>query len=90
MYRKLDIVYRELYISSMTTNDGVQNHVRHHRRLLEWTQEALAERVGVTRQTIISIEGGKYNPSVGLALRLAQAFGVTVEALFQIDGGDSS
>lgn len=44
--------------------------------------------MGVTRQTIISIEGGKYNPSVGLALRLAEAFGVPVEELFQIDRGE--
>jgi len=71
----------------MTTNDGVRNHVRRIRRSREWTQEALADRVGVTRQTIISIEGGKYNPSVGLALRLAEAFGVPVEEIFQIDTG---
>ena len=49
------------------------------------TQEELADRVGVTRQTIISIEKGRYNPSVGLALRLAGAFRVSVEDLFQID-----
>lgn len=48
------------------------------------TQQDLAERVGVTRQTILSIERGKYNPSVGLALRLARAFGVAVEVLFEI------
>jgi putative transcriptional regulator len=48
------------------------------------TQEELASRVGVTRQTIISIEAGKYNPSVGLALRLAAAFGVPVERLFEL------
>ncbi|MEJ2204669.1 MAG: helix-turn-helix transcriptional regulator [Gemmatimonadota bacterium] len=72
----------------MSTNDGVRNHVRRHRRLRELTQQDLAARVGVTRQTIISIEGGKYNPSVGLALRLAEAFGVPVEELFQIDRGE--
>jgi putative transcriptional regulator len=67
----------------------VRNHVRHHRRRVDgMTQEKLAERVGVTRQTIISIEAGKYNPSVGLALRLAAAFGVPVEELFQLTGGD--
>jgi putative transcriptional regulator len=49
------------------------------------TQQELAERVGVTRQTILSIEKGKYNPSVGLALRLAEVFGVAVETLFEID-----
>jgi putative transcriptional regulator len=49
------------------------------------TQQELADRVGVTRQTILSIERGQYNPSVGLALRLAESFGVPVEALFEID-----
>jgi len=49
------------------------------------TQQELADRVGVTRQTILSIEGGRYNPSIGLALLLAETFGVPVEALFEID-----
>ena len=47
--------------------------------------QELADRVGVTRQTILSIEGGRYNPSVGLALLLAETFGVPVEALFELD-----
>jgi putative transcriptional regulator len=63
----------------------VWNHVRFYRRQADgMTQEELADRVGVTRQTIISIEAGKYNPSVGLALRLAGAFGVRVEELFEL------
>jgi putative transcriptional regulator len=45
----------------------------------------LADRVGVTRQTIYSIERGRYNPSVGLALRIGETFGVSVETLFEID-----
>jgi putative transcriptional regulator len=48
----------------------------------EMTQQSLAERVGVTRQTIIAIEGGKYTPSLDLAFRLARAFNVGVEELF--------
>lgn len=69
--------------------DQVRNHVRRHRRQLhDMTQQELAERVGVTRQTILSIEGGRYNPSVGLALRIAETFGVPVEALFEIDRGE--
>ena len=72
----------------MTSNDGVRNHVRRHRRQLhDMTQQELAERVGVTRQTILSIERGRYNPSIGLALRLADTFGVPVEALFELDRG---
>lgn len=48
------------------------------------TQEDLAVAVGVTRQTIISIEKGNYTPSVLLALKLAQYFGVSVEKVFSI------
>ena len=50
----------------------------------EMTQEELASKVGVSRQTIIAIERGKYNPSVGLALRIARAFGVRVEDVFAL------
>lgn len=49
------------------------------------TQQELAERVGVTRQTISSIEKGKYAPSIGLALLLAETLGVTVEAIFRLE-----
>jgi putative transcriptional regulator len=51
----------------------------------EMTQQKLAERVGVTRQTIISLEAGKYVPSLLLAFRLASAFGVRVEDVFQYE-----
>ena len=51
----------------------------------EMTQEELANRVGVTRQTIIALEAGKYVPSLGLAFRIARAFGVTVEEVFQYE-----
>jgi putative transcriptional regulator len=49
----------------------------------EMTQQELAERVGVTRQTIIAIEGEKYAPSLELAFRLAGAFGKPLEDVFQ-------
>ena len=49
------------------------------------TQQDLADAVGVTRQTIIAIEKGKYDPSVGLALKLAQVFEIPLEALFELD-----
>jgi putative transcriptional regulator len=48
------------------------------------TQQELADRVGVTRQTIISIEKGNYRPSVELALRLARVFAVPVERVFEL------
>ena len=52
----------------------------------EMTQEALAQRVGVSRQTIIALESGKYAPSLVLAFRIARAFGVNVEDVFQFAG----
>ena len=58
---------------------------RHRRQLHDMTQQELADRVGVTRQTILSIEKGRYSPSVGLAIRIAETFGVPVEALFEIE-----
>ena len=71
----------------MRPRHEIRNHVRRHRRQLhDMTQQELANRVGVTRQTILSIERGRYNPSVGLALRLAETFGVAVEVLFEIEG----
>ena len=49
----------------------------------EMTQQDLADRAGVTRQTIIAVEAGKYVPSLALAFRLANAFGVGIEDVFQ-------
>lgn len=48
----------------------------------EMTQETLAQACGVTRQTIIALEAGKYAPSLELAFRIARAFGVGVEEVF--------
>jgi putative transcriptional regulator len=53
----------------------------------EMTQQELAQRVGVTRQTIIALEAGKYLPSLLLAFRLAQSFGVGIEGVFQYHEG---
>ena len=72
----------------MGSRGEVRNEVRRHRRRLDLTQEDLADRAGVTRQTIISIAGGRYNPSVALARRLSETLGVPVEALFQLIRGE--
>lgn len=60
----------------------VENDVRTQRAAKSWTQQDLADAVGVSRQSIISIEQGRYVPSLPLALQLAQVFGCSVEALF--------
>lgn len=49
----------------------------------EMTQQALADTVGVTRQTIIAIEKGRYSPSLEVAFRVAAAFGVSLDEVFQ-------
>jgi len=55
----------------------------------EMTQKELAARAGVTRQTIIAIEAGKYAPSLPLAFRIARAFHTSVEDVFQYQGDGS-
>lgn len=60
----------------------MQNRLRELREQHELTQEDLAVRVGVSRQTIISLEKGKYNPSIFLAYKLARAFNLSIEEVF--------
>lgn len=62
--------------------------VRERRKELRITQAELAERVGVSRQTVIAVEQGNYAPSVYLALRIARALGGTVEEFFGQETGD--
>jgi putative transcriptional regulator len=64
------------------------NTIKVERAKRDWTQGELADRLGVSRQTIHAIESGKYVPSTVLALKLAQLFCVPVEALFQLDPCD--
>jgi len=64
----------------------IQNQIRRLRfEHGEMTQQQLADLAGVTRQTIIAIEAGKYAPSLPLAFRIARVFGVTVEGVFQYE-----
>ena len=67
--------------------ETVRNAVYELRAKQALTQEELAEKVGVTRQTIISIEKGNYTPSVLLAVKLARVFKVPVETVFTITYG---
>jgi len=56
----------------------------------EMTQQELAQKAGVTRQTIIAMEQGKYSPSLELAFRIALAFGVPLEEVFSYDVEDET
>lgn len=60
----------------------MDNHIERLRLGRGWTQQDLADRVKVSRQTIISLESGRYNPSLNLAFRLAREFGILIEELF--------
>ena len=66
-------------------NNHVINFVKEHRKRLGMTQEELATRAGCTRQTIIALEQGKYVPSIELAFRIARAFRVKLEEIFQYE-----
>jgi putative transcriptional regulator len=60
----------------------MKNLIRSEREERGWTQAALAERLGVSRQTIVAIETGKYDPSLPLAFRISRLFGKEIESLF--------
>jgi putative transcriptional regulator len=66
----------------------MKNLIRVERAVKNITQAALAERIGVSRQTINSIESNRYVPSTLLALKIAQVFGKSVDELFQLEDSD--
>ena len=66
----------------------MKNNLRVERARVRMTQQELADKTDVTRQTIVAIEQGKFNPSTVLALKMARVFGVTIEALFELEDTD--
>ena len=66
----------------------MRNSVRVERAIHQLTQEELASKVDVTRQTIHALETGKYVPSTVLALKIAAVFGTPLEAIFQLEPTD--
>ena len=66
----------------------MKNNLRVQRAIKNITQAELADQIQVSRQTINTIESGKYVPSTALALKMAKVFGVSVEALFELENGD--
>ena len=72
------------------TKGRIRNNVRKLRFLgSEMTQQQLAEKIGVTRQTVIAIEQDKYSPSLEVAFRIARVFGVPLEEVFLYEATDS-
>ncbi len=66
----------------------MKNHLRVERAKIDITQSELATRIGVSRQTIHSIELGKFVPSTIISLKLATIFKINVEELFVLEAGD--
>ena len=66
----------------------MKNRLEEKRTSRSWTQQELADRAEVSRQTIISLERGRYNPSILLAFRLARLMGTQIEDLFLYEDGD--
>lgn len=64
---------------------AIRNQIRQLRAAREMTQQDLADRIGVTRQTVIAIEQDKYSPSLETAFKVARVFGVGVEECFQYE-----
>jgi len=64
----------------------MKNHLRELRTERQWSQGALAEELGVSRQTINAIETGKYDPSLPLAFKLARLFKKPIEEIFDSEG----
>lgn len=68
----------------------MKNNVRVERAIMRITQQELADRVGVSRQTINAMELGKYIPSTALSLKISEVFGKTVNDIFQLEESDRS
>ena len=64
----------------------MKNKLKIFRAMHDLTQEELASKLGVTRQTVVSLEIGKYDPSIGLAFRIARLFNVSIEDVFEFEG----
>lgn len=67
----------------------MENRIRELRREKKWTQEQLAVAVGVSRQSIVAIETGKYNPSLDLAFKIARQFNEPIEEVFIFKGDET-
>ena len=66
----------------------MKNELRVLRAERQWSQGELAEKLGVSRQTVNAVETGKYDPSLPLAFRIARLFGQPIEAIFALDESD--
>ena len=66
----------------------MKNRLRVLRAEQRWSQAELAERLGVSRQTVNALENGRYDPSLPLAFRIGRVFGLAIEEVFEDDHSD--
>lgn len=71
----------------MSLHGAMDNRLKVLRAERGWSQEALADKLEVSRQTINAIERGKYDPSLPLAFKIAAVFGLKIEGIFYPNGG---
>ena len=81
-------MYSSLYTKGHRVKTSIINQVKEFRTQRGMTQQELANRAGVSRQSIISIERGRYVPSLPLALKFAEIFGCSTDALFRREEGE--
>lgn len=88
-HSKVYLTYSKFYSYDVHIEvDNVKNNIKAYRKNQGYSQDKLADILSVSRQTIISIEKGKYNPSLPLALMMAGIFDTTVEQLFRLEASD--
>ena len=68
----------------------MKNRIRVLRAEKDWTQAQLATTIGVSRQAVIAVENGKYDPALPLAFKISRAFGKTVEEVFLWEDGEAA
>lgn len=66
----------------------ITNRLRVLRAENHWSQQELADRINVSRQTVVSLENGRYEPTLKIAMRLSAVFGLTIEEIFTADPED--
>ena len=67
----------------MEIEAGVKNRVQELRKKRGWTQSEFGEKLGISRQSVHSIEAGKYDPSLPLAFRIADVLGISLDKIFE-------
>lgn len=67
----------------MEIEAGVKNRVKELRKKRGWTQSEFGEKLGISRQSVHSIEAGKYDPSLPLAFRIADVLGISLDKIFE-------